>query len=67
MPRLYFGSRGGVYYRKNGRRVYVSNRFGVDGVYTYDNAKPNRVDNYESDNGKSFWLRILALFEDSIK
>ncbi len=23
MPKLYFGSRGGLYYRKNGRKVYV--------------------------------------------
>ncbi len=29
MPRLYFGSRGGVYYRKNGRKVYV-NQFAAD-------------------------------------
>lgn len=27
MPKLHYGSRGGVYYRKNGRKVYV-NRFG---------------------------------------
>ena len=26
--RLYFGSRGGVYYRKGGRKVYVRNQFG---------------------------------------
>ncbi len=32
MPRLYFGSRGGVYYRKNGRKVYVRNHssFGAE-------------------------------------
>jgi len=29
MPRLYFGSRGGVYYKKNGRKVYV-NQFAAD-------------------------------------
>ena len=29
MPKLYFGSRGGIYYRKKGRKVYVKgNRFG---------------------------------------
>ena len=28
MPRLYFGSRGGVYYKRKGRKVYVTNRFG---------------------------------------
>jgi hypothetical protein len=25
MPKLHFGSRGGMYYRKNGRKVYVNN------------------------------------------
>ena len=30
MPKLYFGSRGGLYYRKKGRKVYVTNRFGSD-------------------------------------
>jgi len=30
MPKLYFGSRGGLYYRKKGRKVYVTNRFGND-------------------------------------
>ncbi len=29
MPKLYFGSRGGVYYKRKGRKVYV-NRFGDD-------------------------------------
>ncbi len=29
MPKLYFGSRGGVYYKRKGRKVYV-NRFGSD-------------------------------------
>ena len=30
MPKLYFGSRGGLYYRKKGRKVYdVTNRFGA--------------------------------------
>lgn len=28
MPRLYQGAYGGVYYRKNGRKVYVKSRFG---------------------------------------
>lgn len=28
MPRLYFGSRGGVYYKRKGRKVYVTNSFG---------------------------------------
>ena len=30
MPKLYFGSRGGVYYKRKGRKVYVTNRFGQD-------------------------------------
>ena len=32
MPKLHFGSRGGVYYRKNGKKVYVTNKqgFGMD-------------------------------------
>lgn len=28
MPKLYFGSRGGVYYRKNGKKRYLKNNFG---------------------------------------
>ena len=31
MPKLYFGSRGGVYYRKKGRKVYI-NRFGTENL-----------------------------------
>jgi hypothetical protein len=30
MSKLYFGTRGGVYYRKKGRKVYVTNCFGND-------------------------------------
>ena len=31
MPKLHFGSRGGVYYKKNGKKVYVpKNNFGGD-------------------------------------
>lgn len=30
MPKLYFGSRGGTYYKKKGKKVYVkNNNFGV--------------------------------------
>ncbi len=29
--KIHFGSRGGVYYKRNGRKVYVTNRFGLDG------------------------------------
>lgn len=29
MPKLHYGSRGGVYYKRKGRKVYI-NRFGLD-------------------------------------
>jgi hypothetical protein len=51
MPRLYFGSRGGQYYKKNGRKVYVKrNRFGsnsYDRNITLLNDYTNKLDYYE--------------------
>lgn len=43
MTILHFGSRGGVYYMKNGRRVYVSNRFGANDGYNYDDKKQKEI------------------------
>lgn len=39
MPKLYYGSKGGVYYKKKGKKVYV-NRFGSDG---FDREKFKKV------------------------
>ena len=62
MPKLYFGSRGGVYYRKKGRKVYVTNRFGAvpiqrtfpsllyDNDYETDDETVNEMDDDETVN-----------------
>lgn len=33
MPKVHFGSRGGAYVMKAGKKVYIKNKFGVDGVF----------------------------------
>ena len=41
MPKLYKGKRGGVYYKRKGRKVYVTNRFGSDAENKISRLLPN--------------------------
>jgi len=47
MPRLYFGSRGGVYYKRKGRKVYVTNSFGSNGLPEITRSQARQKDPFQ--------------------
>ena len=49
MPKLYYGSRGGVYYKRKGRKVYI-NRFGMDYAPSSSDSEPSFVTPFSSSN-----------------
>ncbi len=66
MPRLYFGSRGGVYYKRKGRKVYVTNSFGSNelpkikrGLETVNRGEKVYTVQMQKDNSNSYYEGVL--------
>ncbi len=61
MPKLHFGSRGGCYYKKNGRKVYVKNKHTKKSSFGMDYAVPGVLGGL----GQGYVQPSLMYFGDS--
>lgn len=61
MPKLHFGSRGGCYYKKNGRKVYVKNKHTKKSSFGMDYAAPGVLGGL----GQGYVQPSLMYFGDS--
>lgn len=70
MPKLYQGAYGGIYYRKNGRKVYVKSRFG--GSITIESAIREHLKNFEINlykinDEKQYVPYVIGCIKDFLK